>query len=79
MKTQTSEANRDMLSHDINSVEILVVVGSLNPVKIKSAQLAVNEVYKGYRQVQVYGVDVPSHVAAQPMGDEETLSGAKNR
>ncbi len=46
-------------------------VGSLNPVKINAV--------KAHFQHEVEGVSVPSGVSEQPWGDEETLSGAKQR
>ena len=44
----------------------MVMVGSRNPVKIADGR-------------EVAGVDVASGVAAQPVGDEETIRGAVNR
>ncbi|MGA9287094.1 MAG: DUF84 family protein [Anaerobacillus sp.] len=46
-------------------------VGSLNPVKINAV--------KAHFHNHVKGVSVPSGVSEQPWGDEETLSGAKQR
>ncbi len=47
-------------------------VGSKNPAKIK----AVAQVFP---EAEVIGMDVPSHVAAQPFSDHETKLGAVNR
>lgn len=52
------------------------IVASKNPVKIKAITLAVT---KHFPRVQVFGLEVPSGVAAQPMSDEETRLGAFNR
>ncbi|OZM56089.1 inosine/xanthosine triphosphatase [Lottiidibacillus patelloidae] len=51
-----------------------IVVGSLNPAKINAVKQAlINE------NVEVDGINVPSDVADQPIGDEETKQGAINR
>lgn len=55
----------------------LVVVGSRNPVKIKSTDHAFHNVFEDAFLVQ--GLDVDSGVPDQPMGDDETLTGALNR
>ncbi len=53
----------------------LVLVGSKNPAKLK----AVESGFKAYFcDVVVRGIDVPSGVSAQPIG-EETFRGAENR
>ncbi|CAH0527033.1 inosine/xanthosine triphosphatase [Vibrio hippocampi] len=55
-----------------------VLIASLNPAKInavKSAFLAVFE----QDEFEFSGIDVPSEVADQPMSNEETLLGARNR
>jgi len=60
----------------INSKEI--VIGSKNPVKIN----AVSNVFKTVFPKEKFffkGIDVPSGVPDQPIGDEETLLGALNR
>ncbi len=54
-----------------------IVVSSKNPKKIEAA-------HKGFMRIlpdsyEVRGVTVPSEVPDQPMTDEETLLGAKNR
>jgi len=52
-----------------------VLVGSENPVKIE----ATREVFSKYfGETEVTGIQVPSKVSAQPIG-EETFEGAKNR
>jgi inosine/xanthosine triphosphatase len=51
-----------------------IVVGSLNPAKINAVKQAlINE------NIEVDGLKVPSDVADQPIGDEETKQGAINR
>lgn len=53
-----------------------VCVGSNNPVKVS----AVEEAFKLYwPECSVVGVEVESGVAGQPMSEEETIRGAKNR
>ena len=54
----------------------LIAVGSTNRVKIG----AVREVLRSLApDARVEGVDVPSGVADQPFGDEETIRGAQAR
>jgi inosine/xanthosine triphosphatase len=53
-----------------------VAVGSTNPVKIGAAARIFSE---RFAPVVVQGVDVPSGVAHQPVGHEETQRGAVNR
>jgi non-canonical (house-cleaning) NTP pyrophosphatase len=53
-------------------------VASTNPVKVGAVQLALVACFPD-RAVEVEGRDVPSLVADQPMGDEETKRGAMNR
>lgn len=55
----------------------LIIVGSKNPVKINSTEDAFTLAFsKGFH---INGVSAASGVPDQPMGDEETLEGAKNR
>lgn len=55
-----------------------VVVASLNPVKIKSSEMALNRMFP--RKVfEISGVSVPSGVSNQPISETETLRGALNR
>ncbi len=55
-----------------------IIVASTNPVKI-------NAVLAGFRRMfpenswTAQGLNVASGVADQPMGDEDTLTGARNR
>lgn len=59
-------------------VQLRVVVGSGNPVKLAAARLGVERAFPG-AQVEVQGVAVPSGVPDQPMDDEETRRGARGR
>lgn len=56
----------------------LVAVGSNNPVKVEAARLAFEAVWPEFAW-QARGVKVASQVAAQPMSDEESITGARNR
>jgi inosine/xanthosine triphosphatase len=53
-----------------------VAVGSRNPVKLQAVQAGLAPFFAG---VTLEAVEVPSGVAAQPVGDEETRRGALNR
>ncbi len=55
-----------------------VVVGSRNPVKLQAAQRGFERFFPGHA-VAVEGVEVPSGVAEQPVGDAETRRGARQR
>lgn len=57
---------------------IKVVVGSTNPVKVNAAQSTLQRAFAD-AQIVVEGLDAPSGVAEQPMDEEETLQGARNR
>lgn len=53
-----------------------IIVGSTNPVKVG----AVEEAFKKYwPECEVVGVEVESGVSSQPMSEEETADGARNR
>lgn len=55
-----------------------VVIASKNPVKINAVKNGFEKMFPD--EIFVYeGISVTSGVADQPMGDEETLLGAKNR
>lgn len=58
--------------------EIKVVVASKNPVKINCSKSGFQKVFQNHN-IQVESVSVPSEVADQPMNDEETKLGARNR
>ncbi|MFS8636871.1 MAG: inosine/xanthosine triphosphatase [Gemmatimonadota bacterium] len=55
-----------------------IVVASRNPAKLRAALGAFQRVFPD-RRFDVEGVSVPSGVGHQPMSDEETLLGARNR
>ncbi|WP_026956278.1 inosine/xanthosine triphosphatase [Algoriphagus vanfongensis] len=55
----------------------LIVVGSKNPVKINSTEDAFTLAFS--RSFHINGITAASGVPDQPMGDKETLLGAKNR
>jgi inosine/xanthosine triphosphatase len=59
------------------SEKFLIIVGSKNPVKISCTEAAFTEAFN--QGFIVNGVNVSSMVADQPIGDEETFLGAKNR
>ena len=55
-----------------------IAVGSKNPVKREAVHLAFSLVWPE-ELFEVEGVDVPSGVSDQPMSDEESIRGARNR
>lgn len=55
-----------------------VIIASKNPVKAHCTQNGFERVFPDYK-IEVESCAVPSGVADQPMTDEETLQGAKNR
>ena len=55
-----------------------IIVGSTNPVKINSTKLAFETAFPE-EEFEVEGVSVVSDVRDQPMSNDETLLGAKNR
>lgn len=55
-----------------------IIVASLNPAKIEAVRSAFTQVFPE-RTFDFIGVSVPSGVADQPMSDEETHAGARNR
>lgn len=57
---------------------IKVIIGSKNPVKITCTKLAFEKVFP-QSDIIVEGVSVPSGVNDQPMSDQETWEGARNR
>jgi inosine/xanthosine triphosphatase len=65
---------------------ITVAVGSCNPAKIRAVREAIQKVVQSHARkdrdeirIEEEGFDVESGVAAQPMGDDETQLGSKNR
>jgi inosine/xanthosine triphosphatase len=55
-----------------------IVVGSKNPVKINAAK-HIFAMYFPQHSINCQGVDAPSNVPDQPIGEEETRIGAQNR
>lgn len=55
-----------------------VAVGSQNPVKIEATHRAFEALWPEEKW-EVCGVDVSSGVSSQPMSDEESIRGARNR
>ncbi|WP_375584875.1 inosine/xanthosine triphosphatase [Cyclobacterium xiamenense] len=55
----------------------LVIVGSKNPVKVKSTEQAFQSLFDDYFLVE--GLNVDSNVKDQPHGEVETYTGAYNR
>ncbi len=55
-----------------------LIIASTNPVKIQAAQLGFQQLFPAVT-VTAQGISVPSGVNHQPMTDEETLTGARNR
>lgn len=55
-----------------------VAVGSKNPVKIESVKQAFEIIFPD-KKWEVFGADVKSGVSNQPMSDEESIRGARNR
>ncbi|RTE85589.1 MULTISPECIES: inosine/xanthosine triphosphatase [Gammaproteobacteria] len=59
-------------------MRLLIRVGSQNPVKVNAAKVTLAR-YFPEAELDVQGVSVPSEVSDQPMSEQETLLGAKNR
>jgi inosine/xanthosine triphosphatase len=59
------------------SRQLLVIVGSRNPVKISCADAGFHQAFSDAFLVE--GLNVSSDVDAQPVGDKQTLAGATNR
>jgi inosine/xanthosine triphosphatase len=57
---------------------MMIVVASKNEVKIEAAKRGFARMFPEDR-FEIVGISVPSGVSDQPMGDEETRRGAKNR
>jgi inosine/xanthosine triphosphatase len=54
------------------------IVGSTNPVKIQAVRDGAALMF-GADQVMANGIEVPSGVSAQPIGEKEMIAGAQNR
>lgn len=57
---------------------MILAVGSKNPVKSAAALQGAQQLFQR-SDIEVANYDAPSQVSDQPMGDEETLLGARNR
>jgi len=57
-------------------MSFLIVVGSTNPAKTDAVKHICEQAFPG---CTVVGVDVPSGVREQPLGEDETSTGARNR
>jgi inosine/xanthosine triphosphatase len=57
--------------------QLLIIVGSKNPVKIKCTDSAFHQAFE--ETFLIEGLNVGSDVSSQPVGDEETFRGARNR
>lgn len=55
-----------------------VIIASLNPAKINAVRSAFSSTFKD-QSFEFIGVDVSSDVPAQPLSDQETYQGARNR
>ncbi len=55
---------------------MLVAIGSTNPVKVRAVENVLRQVFD---DVEFVAREVPSGIAAQPVGNEETRRGALNR
>jgi len=55
-----------------------IAVGSQNPVKIKAVETAFKTIWSD-KEWEILSVDVSSGVSRQPMSDEESIKGARNR
>lgn len=55
----------------------IIIVGSTNPVKVGAVREVFRKIYG--EKVRVEGVEVKSGVGEQPMSEDETVRGAKNR
>lgn len=55
-----------------------IIIASKNPIKIQAVHDGFSEIFPGWN-IETLGIGVPSEVSDQPMGDEETFTGALNR
>jgi inosine/xanthosine triphosphatase len=62
----------------LKSEQLNVIVGSLNPVKVKAALGAISALFPE-KEINCTGIHAPSQVADQPMNAAETRQGAINR
>lgn len=64
---------------DVQAKEIVVVVASKSKPKLEAAKSGFDRMLPSGCVLKIVGVDVPSGVAAQPVGMQETQLGARNR
>lgn len=57
---------------------LTLIIGSKNPVKINAAKAVFSACFQDC-EIQCHGVDAPSNVPDQPLGEAQTLLGAQNR
>ena len=57
-------------------IKLIVVVGSQNDAKVKSASMALARIFPSH-DIEVKSVSVESGVSVQPMSDEECIKGIK--
>lgn len=62
----------------MNTKVMHILVASENPVKIKASEIAFSKVFDNH-SFNIEGVSVNSDVSDQPMSNEETFLGARNR
>lgn len=55
-----------------------IIIASNNPVKAQAVQEGFKKMFP-LEQFSLENLQVPSNVSAQPIGDQETLTGARNR
>lgn len=55
-----------------------IIVASTNPVKVSATRIGFAALFPD-QPLDIKGVAAPSGVSAQPMGEDETLRGARNR
>lgn len=56
---------------------VKIIVASQNPVKLEAVRQGFESL--GFTEFDIVGINVGSGVSEQPMSDDETLTGAKNR
>ena len=65
------------MSRDIIlGMEILIAVGSTNPIKLAAVEAILG---RAFPEAAISSIDVPSDVPEQPWGDDQTRRGAYNR
>ncbi len=67
-----------ILQGNLDNLRLRVAVGSENPVKLEAVRQAFQKVWPNER-FMVEGIKVSSQVSDQPMSDQESMTGARNR